>query len=71
MGRINPDHPVHRRRAMAAMAAAIAKYNEEHVGRLVIAADELGVPVPLEVVTFPRALAAWADQIQSTREHRP
>jgi hypothetical protein len=67
MGRPAADHPIYRRRALAARAATFAEYAHERLAPLIVAAQELGVPVPAEAATFPAAMKAWADALERAR----
>ena len=65
--RNDPDHPAIRRRALAARAATLADYVHERLTVMAEGAEELGVPVPLELATFPQVLQEWADTVERTQ----
>ena len=67
---MNGDDPVYRRRALAARAATFAEYAQGRLAVMAEGAAELGVPVPLELVTFPKVLQEWADVLERTQNGR-
>lgn len=67
MTRRAADHPIYRRRALAARAASFAEYASERLRPMMQAAEDLGVPVPVEAATFPQVLKAWANDLERAR----
>ena len=62
----DPDHPITRRRSIAAQVATIADFLDERLAPVFVACQDpaLDIPIPPPVVEMPAHLRRWATAIQ-------